>query len=404
MLTWLKATRNYSNPDSINYQAVYLREQMSKNLGYMSYADQAQAATLGNTLIVGGYLNTEIIEAQSIRAEHLSVDDLSAISGKFSKLMAGATGGARLEMGESVGVPFLNTYDSGNKKRVSLGQDKMQFFDEAARNGGNIYSYVYEPGSLNLPSMAIHSPRYLMMIASPNYLPGWEEGYLANDHALISLENISQSGYPKVRLMAWKGSTLTSSSVVISPEDIRLDGQQIRMYSGGQLTLRLYGDQTMRWNPQSDGGYSIYFDKSGVYQGNARPTIRPSTDTFGFLGTSSHRFYQGFASGGWLTSSERRLKTNIQAANKHTCYDQVKALKFKTYNFTSEAERAKTEEPGFKVTDYIGVIAEESPDIICDAEKKNINLYPYISLIGAAVQEMQDRLESIENVLIKDKR
>lgn len=364
----LQLAQSYSNPDSVNYKIAYLREQIGDaDFGKLAYEDQVQLAMLGETVIVGGFLRTELIAAKSIHAEHLDVEDLSAITGKFTSLMAGNPFGARLEMGESAGEPFLSTYDSGNKRRVSLGQDRVQFFDEIARNGGNIYSYVYDPGSLNLPAMSVHSPRYLLMIASPNYLPGWEENYLTNKHALVSLENLDRSGYPRARLMVWSGVMDTNPSVSVSPEGIELIGE---------TTLSA--------------------------PGSSAPTIRPSADTFGFIGTPSYRFYRGYAES-WLTSSEKRLKTNIKMASKRQCYDQVKALKFKTYNLTSEVERAKTEEPGFKVTDYIGVIAEESPDIICDAEKKNINLYSYISLIGAAVQEMQDRLESIENILIKGK-
>ncbi len=84
MSVWLKATRNYSNPDSVNYRAVHLREEMSKNLGYMSFDDLAQVALLGNTIISGGYINTELLKAKSILADHLQVDDLAAISGNFS--------------------------------------------------------------------------------------------------------------------------------------------------------------------------------------------------------------------------------------------------------------------------------------------------------------------------------
>lgn len=84
MPIWLQMARSYNNPDSVNYKIAYLREQMSKNLGYLSFEEQAQLAMLGKTITIGGYLNTELIKAKSIYAEMLNVDDLAAITGKFS--------------------------------------------------------------------------------------------------------------------------------------------------------------------------------------------------------------------------------------------------------------------------------------------------------------------------------
>jgi len=80
----LQLAQSYSNPDSVNYKLAYLREQTSKNLGYSSFEEQVQLATLGKTVIVGGYLNTELIKAKSIVADQLNVDDLAAITAKFS--------------------------------------------------------------------------------------------------------------------------------------------------------------------------------------------------------------------------------------------------------------------------------------------------------------------------------
>jgi len=62
----------------------------------------------------------------------------------------------------------------------------------------------------------------------------------------------------------------------------------------------------------------------------------------------------------------------------------------------AEGVAGSTEAP----TTYIGIIADEAPDIVCDAEKKNINLYSYASLVAAAVQELQERLEALEAKLI----
>jgi len=112
MPIWLQMARSYSNPDSVNYKLAYLREQMEQqllNLGDLAYADQVQLAMLGETIIVGGYLRTELIAANSIvgdkiasnaittrhiqadaiKADHMDVDKLSSIVADTGYLRVG---------------------------------------------------------------------------------------------------------------------------------------------------------------------------------------------------------------------------------------------------------------------------------------------------------------------------
>ncbi len=84
MPIWLQMARSYNDPESVNYKIAYLREQLKNDLGKLAYEDQVQVAMLGETVIIGGFLNTELIRAKSIVAEMLAVEDLAAITGKFS--------------------------------------------------------------------------------------------------------------------------------------------------------------------------------------------------------------------------------------------------------------------------------------------------------------------------------
>ena len=107
MPIWLQMARSYNNPESVNYKIAYLREQMEQqllNLGDLAYEDQVQLAMLGDTIIIGGYLNTELIAADSISTRHLAagavtaeklnVDDLSAITANLGTVTAGEIDGA----------------------------------------------------------------------------------------------------------------------------------------------------------------------------------------------------------------------------------------------------------------------------------------------------------------------
>jgi len=131
----LQLAQSYQNPDSVNYKIAYLQEKIGdKDFGKLAFEDQVQLAMLGETVIVGGFLRTELIAAKSIHAEHLDVEDLSAITGKFTFLMAGNPFGARLELGESAGEPFLTFYDA-NEKRLSILKDKIEFHKDSSLAG-----------------------------------------------------------------------------------------------------------------------------------------------------------------------------------------------------------------------------------------------------------------------------
>ena len=95
----LQLAQSYNDPESVNYRLAYLREQMEESildLGDLAYADQVQLAMLGETIQVGGYIRTELIEAKSILAKHLNVDSLSAISANIGEITSGTITGARI--------------------------------------------------------------------------------------------------------------------------------------------------------------------------------------------------------------------------------------------------------------------------------------------------------------------
>ena len=58
----------------------------AQNLGYTDYQDLVDAATLNNTIISGGYLNTDLIEVDAISATQISAVDLSAVSAEVGEL------------------------------------------------------------------------------------------------------------------------------------------------------------------------------------------------------------------------------------------------------------------------------------------------------------------------------
>ena len=217
MPTLLQLAQSYSNPDSVNYKLAYLREQTSKNLGYSSFEEQAQLAMLGKTVIVGGYLNTELIAAKSIHAEHLDVEDLSAITGKFTSLMAGNPFGARLEMGESAGEPFLAAYDSANDLRVKLLQDSLEFSASGIIGGKLEAEYFGAGGEEGRAGLLLSSTYSIKMLA---FYYAWMETYGA------AVQCAGES------VAAWADSSIS----LVAPEidiygDIKLNGNKLQNFA-----------------------------------------------------------------------------------------------------------------------------------------------------------------------------
>lgn len=81
MAMWANIARSYSyNP----VEAIIKAYELEGSLGALAFDDQVELAKLGETIVQGGYLRTVLLAAKSISAEKLDVEDLAAITGKFS--------------------------------------------------------------------------------------------------------------------------------------------------------------------------------------------------------------------------------------------------------------------------------------------------------------------------------
>lgn len=221
----LQLAQNYTNPDSVNYKIAYLREIIGdEDFGKLAFEDQVQLAMLGETVIVGGFLRTELIAAKSIHAEHLDVEDLSAITGKFSNLMAGAAGGARLELGESSGEPLLKMFDK-YELRVKLLKDRIEFYRDGQKAGwmyGNVIEAI--PG-FPMPEFVLEANQSLKMVGG--LLPGtdpslWMYGTIGAATSYVTLRH-TQKDYPDGYLYVSAGNPATVGGVNVS--SLRVDGE-----------------------------------------------------------------------------------------------------------------------------------------------------------------------------------
>jgi len=346
------------------------------SLGELAWEDRVELAKLGSTIIEGGFLRTELIQAKSIGAEQLNVDDLSAISGQFSRLMAGVPGEARLEMGQEGDDPFLRMYDSNSQLRVSLLQDRLDFHDELGRFGGSFFAYRYNDAGYDMPRLEMRTETDFLLMAM-------EAGADINaPSAYLHVSNIDNN--PSIYMRAGV-SLLRRSDISMSADELVLRAQQASglEFKTAELVLRA---QRVEINTHS--GSTRYLVVANTVSGSqgSEPTLRPShTGGWGAVGSSGFPFYQ-MHSHSFNQASSLELKTAIADLEPNDAYDKIKSLKVHRYKYKGKEEDVE----------HLGLISEEAPNELLSDDGKAVDLYAYISLVTAAVQEIQERLEKLE--------
>lgn len=221
----LQLAQSYSNPDSVNYKIAYLREQLNNDLGKLAYEDQVQVAMLGETIIIGGYLNTELIKAKSIVADQLNVDDLAAITAKFSGNVY--VGGDLLVGGQGV-LSVLKFESSGlGAFGDTNGWSDMGIISGSTNYRGRVALFV------SIPSNFVITKATLYLYAMPVYYENL---------------NYPSNGFPT----KWKQSRNLKLYYSDGEEGYWLYGEssglsQINWRSGTDITNAVFGSET--WSP-----------------------------------------------------------------------------------------------------------------------------------------------------------
>ena len=222
----LQLAQSYSNPDSANYKIAYLREKIGdKDFGKLAFEDQVQLAMLGDTIVVGGYLKTELIKAKSIVADQLSVDDLAAITAKFSGNVY--VGGDLLVGGQ--GVLSVLKFESSGRGAFgdTNGWSDMGIISGPTNYRGRVALFV------SIPSNFVITKATLYLYAMPVYY-----------------ENLD---YPSIGFPTkWKQSRNLKLYYSDGEEGYWLYGEssglsQINWRSGTDITNAVFGSAT--WSP-----------------------------------------------------------------------------------------------------------------------------------------------------------
>ena len=196
----LQLAQSYSNPDSVNYKLAYLREQVEQqllSLGDLAYADQVQLAMLGETIMVGGYLKTELIDAKAL---HIGDSETNVYVSKD---------------GIAVQNGSITIKDANNKAVITPDGLRMMYVFSSSGEldgwqksgiwtvGGSIYKSACTL-NIYLPSDLIIESGTLYARSMPSYKTGWgsiPDGYYHPRNLRLYKGDAADDGF--LDLPAW---------------------------------------------------------------------------------------------------------------------------------------------------------------------------------------------------------
>ena len=97
----------------------------------ITMGDLRQDAVKGETIIAGGYLKTDLIEADTITADKIYVTELSTLSPDMGEITAGTITGA-----------LIRTSESGQRVEIAT-DDRVYFYDEYGDFAGGLIGQYY---------------------------------------------------------------------------------------------------------------------------------------------------------------------------------------------------------------------------------------------------------------------
>lgn len=351
MPQWIEVTRSpeYS-PKLIGQELFFLKNDFQgllSDLGDAAFMDKIEKAMLGETIIIGGYLNTQLIAAKSILAQHIDVNSLSAISADIGEVTSGrltgttirtSEGGDRIQLDQSRLRSYLD-----NVMRVQLDYDSVDFYTQSAKKMGEIFAVDVDMGDDVVPVLRISADTGAVELRSRRS---------ASNFALLRLS----ADHPEYE---WDGHMLT---VMIESDG---DYGALTVGAGG---VRIEGSAV-----------GALIDGNSTISGNFEPQ---GVNAFN-LGSNT-MYWKSVYAGDFVNRSERIAKENIRQLDTGTMYDKVKTIPPYSYQYKEDD------------AEHIGVIADESPEEILDESGTGISLYAYTTMLLGALQETIKKVEKLE--------
>lgn len=323
----------------------------------------------------------------------------------------------------SSGAPYIDFHfgtgsaQDYNTRIINAASDRLDFYSNSGGNvmsiaGGNVGIGTTSPWS----RFMVNNGRVVI-----EYQPGYDAGgtmwYQKNPW--IYLSKVSSGG----PFAEHGGGILFSASMdaagtaadIGMVETVRENATSantasvMRFWTRGstggiQQRMSVSSQGYITFSPDNAANEDIIINELGVGTGT-EPTIVPSTHHYGFLGTSTRAFWRVSANA-YNTTSSREWKREIAKlsdSKKAEMYETLKKMNIYSYR----TAKPVADSSGNVVSETLmpatfGLIAEEAPREIVDETGKAISLYEYTTLLAAALQESQRRIEYLESVLEKN--
>lgn len=270
------------------------------------------------------------------------------LQGTFAELTAGNPTGARLELGESAGAPFLDMYDE-EELRVKLEKDRISFYSETDRYGGSIQAKPLDYFDRN-PQLVIDAP--------------WEG---------------------KIRLFAeYTGPAVVDYAYI----DV------INQKDGCAPYISLYALQASAGFAQS--GLGIW--PEGVIYSNAPTTVSTANCR---IGTDPSMFYR--------STSAEKYKSSIEPIDYNRAEAFFERCQPSWYRSLCRDDRKDWSWYGY-VADEVAKVEPRLVDFNKDGEPEGFaydHVAPLLHVVirnnRKMIEGIEERLAAIENILIKDK-
>ena len=334
------------DPDAIAKQAEYRIEELKKTLGDMAFEDQVQLAKLGATIVSGGYLQTILIDAASIRAGTIDSARIGAGTITADKIKARSIDTEKITVG---GVTSTNLRD-GSVVNVKLGSEAVTSGKIAT---GAIVARHISAGSITADKLA----------------------------ANIILSGTIWAGYNKVRL---------------SSDGIRVYGETLRFYSSDmQLSGYIYGgyrvDEKRTLNLNTDIINLSANDYTHAYQ--IRVTrLLPNTSDVGYVGMSGNKFAYGYFS-------------NLPGCPTPTSNSGIGVMKRINKPIVREGKHGRRHyflDEDFPSEMKCRVIKADSRGNPVETEEEEIEYIRTIGVLVQAVRELIEKVDIIEKEVFKN--
>ena len=270
------------------------KDDLAQQLGYDDYADMVAEATLGNTVISGGYINTDLIEAETIIFTQLAASAVASINDEIDLGGRNLLRGTELEcwtvwiangtITSTDGYPTKQTKITRTSGTTALGIQQLAAYRFMKLEANVEYNLSFElRGTVGLAIDYVYAMdagtgnrRIGVSIAAVASETAWQKvsrtftrtSASSVGHVLIGTTNTTVSNWFEVRNVkieqgnkatAWTPNTDDQVSQLVTYAGVKIDA------TNGFVSTATIGGNTIQTKANATEGFAIYNGTDKVF-------------------------------------------------------------------------------------------------------------------------------------------